>query len=160
MNDRPNGLHGLIAAPFTAMRPDARLHLELIQQQAQRLADNGVLGAFICGTTGEGFSLTTEERMQVAERWLAVAPKQLRVIVHVAHNSQGESRKLAAQAEQIGAYASAGIKFTDENLMSYTQRLFRPRWKPLRRRMGRSRSRDEVAKNSLNSSQHQRCLSV
>ena len=59
-------LTGLIAAPFTAMQPDGSLNLGLIQQQANRLAANGVQGAFICGTTGEGFSLTTEERMQVA----------------------------------------------------------------------------------------------
>ena len=102
-------LTGLIAAPFTAMRPDGSLNLDLIKAQAGYLASQGVRGAFICGTTGEGFSLTTEERMQVAEKWLAVAPKSLAVIVHVAHNSLDESQKLAAHAEQLGAYAIASI---------------------------------------------------
>lgn len=102
-------LTGLIAAPFTAMSPDGSLNLGLIEAQARQLAAQGVKGAFICGTTGEGFSLTTEERMQVAERWLAVAPKSLSVIVHVAHNSLDESQKLAAHAEQLGAYAIASI---------------------------------------------------
>ncbi len=91
------------------MRPDGSLNLELIPRQATRLVKNGVNGAFVCGTTGEGFSLTTEERLQVAEHWQKAAPKKLKVIVHVASNSLGESRKLAAQAEQIGAYAIASI---------------------------------------------------
>jgi len=102
-------LIGLIAAPFTAFCPDGSLNLDLIESQAAQLTNNGVRGAFICGTTGEGFSLTTEERMQVAERWMTVAPKTLAVIVHVAHNSLEESQKLAAHAEQIGAYAIASI---------------------------------------------------
>jgi N-acetylneuraminate lyase len=106
MNSR---LTGLIAAPFTAFQPDGALNLNLIERQAKALAENGVQGAFICGTTGEGFSMTTEERMQVAERWVAVALRELKVIVHVAHNSVGESQKLAKHAEQIGAGAIASI---------------------------------------------------
>ena len=106
---RENRLTGLIAAPFTALRPDGSLNLDLIERQAGELAGNGVRGAFICGTTGEGFSLTSAERMQVAERWLAAAPPELKVIVHVAHNSIGESQKLARHAEQIGAGAIASI---------------------------------------------------
>jgi N-acetylneuraminate lyase len=104
-----NGLNGLVAAPFTAMRPDGSLNLEMIPLQATRLAENGVNGAFVCGTTGEGLSLTTEERLQVAEHWMKAAPQELKVIVHVAHNSLGESRKLAVHAQQIGAYAIASI---------------------------------------------------
>jgi N-acetylneuraminate lyase len=94
------------------MLPDGGLNLDLIEQQAALLANNGVQGAFICGTTGEGFSLTSEERMQIAQRWMAVAPKTLKIIVHVAHNSIGESQKLAAHAEQIGAHAIASIGST------------------------------------------------
>ena len=71
-------LTGLVAAPFTALQPDGQLNLPLIDRQATALAANGVQGAFICGTTGEGFSLTSQERMQVAECWIAAAPKQLK----------------------------------------------------------------------------------
>ena len=102
-------LKGLIAAPFTAMKSDASINLEIIESQAALLADNKVHGAFVCGTTGEGVALTVDERMQVAERWMAVAPPQLRIIVHVAHNSLGESRRLAAHAQSIGASATASI---------------------------------------------------
>lgn len=103
---------GLIAAPFTPMQADGSLNLNAVDPYARWLHRNGVVGAFICGTTGEGFSLTTEERMQLAEQWVAVAPKELKVIVHVAHNSLGESQKLAAHAERIGAHAIASIGST------------------------------------------------
>jgi N-acetylneuraminate lyase len=102
-------LSGLIAAPFTAMNADGSLNLALIGPQAAALAESGVSGAFICGTTGEGLSLTTDERLRVAEQWMAVAPRTLRVIVHVGHPSVAESRRLAAHAERIKACAFATI---------------------------------------------------
>jgi len=102
-------LSGLIAAPFTAMNADGSLNLGLIERQAAALAESGVNGAFICGTTGEGLSLTTDERLQVVERWMAVAMPELRVIVHVGHPSITESRTLAAHAQRIKACAFATI---------------------------------------------------
>jgi N-acetylneuraminate lyase len=102
-------LTGLIAAPFTAMNPDCSLNLPMIEHQASALAENGVNGAFICGTTGEGLSLTTDERIQIAEKWMSAAPRPLRIIVHVGHQSLNDSRQLAAHAERIGASAFAAI---------------------------------------------------
>ena len=59
-------LDGLIAAPFVAFRPDGQLNLDLIEAQAHSLVASGVKGAFVCGTTGEGVSLSVAERMAVA----------------------------------------------------------------------------------------------
>ncbi len=94
---------GLIAAPFTPMRADGALNLDAVNAYARWLHHNGVVGAFICGTTGEGMSLTLDERRQVAGRWVSAAPAGLRVIVHVGHNSLGDCRALAAHAASIGA---------------------------------------------------------
>ena len=102
-------LNGLIAAPFTPMLSDKSVNWDMIPKLADWLAINGVSAAFICGTTGEGFSLSTEERMRLAECWLKGAASKLKVVVHVAHNSLDESRRLAAHAEQIGADAIASI---------------------------------------------------
>lgn len=102
-------LSGLIAAPFTPLHADGSLNPAMIQRQAAALAEDGVNGAFICGTTGEGLSLTTDERLEVAERWMAAAPRPLRVIVHVGHHTVAESRTLAAHAERIKAHAFATI---------------------------------------------------
>ena len=100
-------LIGLIAAPFTPTQTDGSVNLSLIGKLANHLADNKVAGAFICGTTGEGPSLTTDERMKIAERWVEAAPPSLRVIVHVGHTSVVESRALAAHAQRIKAHAFA-----------------------------------------------------
>lgn len=100
-------LEGLVAAPVTPFRPDGSVNLDLIPLQAGALAANGVVGAFVNGTTGEGFSLTVEERKAVAERWVKAAPAGLRVIVHVAHTSGPTARELACHAASIGAWAVA-----------------------------------------------------
>lgn len=102
-------LAGLVAAPFTAFNANGTLNLGMIEVQSQALAKHGVTGAFVCGTTGEGSSLTTSERMQVAERWVAAAPPQVRIIVHAGHTSLSESQTLAAHAQKIGAHAFATI---------------------------------------------------
>ena len=94
---------GLVAAPFTPMNKDGAINFAAVDQYAHWLHRNKVVGAFICGTTGEGMSLTLDERKKVAERWVAAAPEGLRVIVHVGHNSLTDTRALAAHAQAIGA---------------------------------------------------------
>jgi len=102
-------LTGLIAAPFTALNAEGSLNLDMIERQANLLVENKVNGAFICGTTGEGMSLSMDERLKVAEKWMAVAPRSLRVIVHVGHQTISVSQSLAAHAERIGACAFATV---------------------------------------------------
>ena len=86
---------GLIAAPFTPMNLDRSVNLEAIQGYANWLIAKGVVNAFICGTTGEGMSLTIEERKKIAERWMEVAPEGLRIIVHVGHTTLADCITLA-----------------------------------------------------------------
>jgi N-acetylneuraminate lyase len=61
------------------------------------------VGAFICGTIGEGMSLTVDERRRLAERWVTAAVAGLRVIVHVGHNALAVCRALAAGPIQEAA---------------------------------------------------------
>jgi len=91
------------------MNADGALNLAMIPRQALALAENHVSGAFICGTTGEGNSLTRDERLQVAEQWVAVARPSLRIIVHVGYSTVAESQALAAHAAKIKASAFATI---------------------------------------------------
>ena len=107
MNTAP--LHGLITATFTPMNDDGSLALERIPDYADFLVKNGIAGAFVNGTTGEGSSLTQAERKAVAEAWVAAAPPELRVLVHVGHNSLDEARDLAVHAQQIGASGFAAL---------------------------------------------------
>ena len=102
-------LTGLIAAPHTPFRLDDSIALDVVPQQARLLAHNGVKGAFICGTTGEGSSLSSEERRRLAEAWVAARPRDLSIIVHVGHLSLNEACALARHTEGAGADAIATI---------------------------------------------------
>ena len=102
-------LTGLIAAVHTPMNSDGSLNLSVIEKQAESLMANGVNGAFVCGTNGEGLSLTIDERMKIARRWMDVADKDLNIIVHVGHNCLYDSKALASHAQEIGADAIAAV---------------------------------------------------
>jgi putative N-acetylneuraminate lyase len=95
---------GLIDAPFTPFHANGEVNLEPIERYAQMLQHNGLKGVFINGSSGEGYMLTTEERMQLAERWVSVAPAGFKVIVHVGSCCLKESVALARHAEKIGAW--------------------------------------------------------
>jgi len=97
-------IQGLIAAPFTAMSDGCEIDLDPIAAQGDHLARSGVVGAFICGTTGEGVVLSVPERQAVARRWVEVAPEGFKVIVHAGDASVSDAKDLASHAEKIGAW--------------------------------------------------------
>ncbi|GGG87177.1 N-acetylneuraminate lyase [Parapedobacter pyrenivorans] len=102
-------INGLIAATFATFHADGSLNLGGIPPLVEKLIEDGLKGVFICGTNGEGPNLTVEERMAVAEAYVATAKGRLFVFVHVGHTSIAECRKLAAHAEKIGADAISAV---------------------------------------------------
>ena len=97
-------IKGLIDAPFTPFYKNGEVNYEPIEIYAKLLAKNGLKGVFINGSSGEGYLLTEDERMRLAERWMEVVPKDFKVIVHVGSTCVKSSRKLAEHAAQIGAW--------------------------------------------------------
>lgn len=95
---------GLINAPFTPFDKNGDVNLKPIPEYAALLQRNGLKGVFINGSSGEGYMLTEEERMQLAEAWIAAAPKDFKVIVHVGSCCVRSSKKLAEHAQKIGAW--------------------------------------------------------
>ena len=100
---------GLIAAPFTPFQADGSLNLAVIPDYVRLLRDNGACAAFVCGTTGEGLSLTLDERLRVAEAWLRASSGTLPIIVHVGHTTLADARRLTAHAAEIGAAAVSAL---------------------------------------------------
>ena len=102
-------LKGLIAAPFTPMKKDGSLNLSVIPTYYEMLKANSVSGAFICGSTGEGVSLKTTEKMQVAEAWAAAArgDNDFKVITLVGGTSLSDCKDLAIHAQSTGLNAVA-----------------------------------------------------
>jgi N-acetylneuraminate lyase len=98
-----NNIEGLVAATHTPFDKDGQLDLEKIGPLTDRLIDQGVAGLFVCGSTGEGMSLTAEERKLVAAEFVKVTAGRIPVIVHVGHNSIEQGRELAVHAAEIKA---------------------------------------------------------
>jgi N-acetylneuraminate lyase len=96
-------LSGLIAATFTPMTASGELACGLIPAMVERLIADGVKGLYVCGSTGEGPSMTTAERKQVAAAFVEAAARRIPVVVQVGHNAVAEARDLARHAEEIGA---------------------------------------------------------
>ena len=97
-------IKGLIDAPFTPFYENGEVNYEPIEDYAKLLVKNGLKGVFINGSSGEGYMLTEEERMKLAEKWIEVAPEGFKVIVHVGSTCVKSSRNLAEHAQKIGAW--------------------------------------------------------
>lgn len=99
-------LKGLIAAVLTPISSKSGdLDLSVIPSYAEYLIQAGVTGFYCCGSTGEGVSLTTNERKQVVEAWVESTAGRARVIVQVGHNASRDSADLASHAQSVGADA-------------------------------------------------------
>ncbi len=98
-------LRGLIAAALTPMAPDGALKLSLVEPWVEKLLSDGVEGFYVCGSTGEGMSLSSKERMDVATAYVQQIAQRVPVFVQIGHNSLEESRSLARHAQEIGATA-------------------------------------------------------
>lgn len=96
---------GLIAPPHTPMNSDFSLDLGPIQDYYEMLVENGMIGAFLCGSTGESMSLSVRERLQVTEEWVDASDEDFRIIVHVGHTALPDCRQMAAHAAEVGADA-------------------------------------------------------
>lgn len=100
---------GLIAATFTPMNDDGSLNLKQVGPLVDQLVADGVQGLYVCGSTGEGPSLTTDERCAVAEAYVDAVGGRIPVIVQVGHTSVEDARRLAAHAQAIGADAISAV---------------------------------------------------
>ena len=97
-------IKGFISAPFTPMNDDGAVNLDIIQDYADYYVRNGVDGAFICGTSGEGFLLSMEERKKVAEKWVDSCPDDFKPIIHVGGPGIEDCKILVRHASEIGAF--------------------------------------------------------
>ena len=96
---------GIIAAGFTPMLDNGDLNLVKVPSIVNQLINEQIKGFFVCGSTGEGPSLTTEERQKVAAAYVDASAGSVPIIVHVGHNSLRDAQTLATHAQDIGADA-------------------------------------------------------
>ena len=94
-------LEGLIAAPHTPFNADGSVNVAAIPQQIDLLVKQGVVGAYICGTTGEGICCSVAERKSVMKAWADYGKGKLFIIAHVGALSIADAQELATYAEEL-----------------------------------------------------------
>ena len=92
-------LRGLVAAPFTPLNDKGELELGQIRTLAKLYKKNGVSGAFICGSTGEGVSISHEEKKQIMEVW-GKEKGRVKTIFMVGGTCLKEMQELASLAQK------------------------------------------------------------
>ena len=104
-------LEGLISAPFTPMDAQGNVNLEIIPAYYKFLKNNKVTGAFICGSTGEGVSLTLQEKKKVATAWAECSKhdNDFKVMMFLGGTCIADCIELAQHSRDAGIYA---VSFT------------------------------------------------
>lgn len=92
-------LSGLIAAPFTPLDEYGALNLTQVETLIRLYEKNGVTGAFLCGSTGEGVSLSFEEKKRVMEKWGEAKSEKVKVLFMLGGTSLVEMQELALHAK-------------------------------------------------------------
>ena len=100
-------IKGLVCAPFTAFAADGTVDLEKVALQAKFYKDNGICGVFACGTTGEGSSLTQEEKKALLRAWSVQRGDSFVVIAFLGGTSIPDCIDLARYAAALGLDAVA-----------------------------------------------------
>ncbi len=104
-------IKGLVAAPFTPMNNDGTINLALIPEYYQFLKHNKIAGAFICGSTGEGLSLTMQEKKDIASAWAKSVreDKEFKLVLFVGGTCMSDCIELAIHARKLHLHA---VSFT------------------------------------------------
>lgn len=101
---------GIVPALYTAYHKDGSVNFTETARLAEWLADKGVAGFYLCGSTGEGLFLTPEERRRIVETVARTVGKRVPLMVHVGAMTTRESVELAKHAaDQEGVVAISSL---------------------------------------------------
>lgn len=104
-----NRFRGVTAALNASYDGQGKVNPAAAAQLCRIYADLGVHGVYTCGSTGEGFLLSPEERKQLTEAVVGGVGGRMSVIVHVGAAASHEAADLARHAEQCGAHAISAV---------------------------------------------------
>lgn len=117
-------LYGLTTAMITPFDSEGNVDLAKHREMVQFQIKNGTHCLYPCGTTGEMYLLSEEERKSIAEETIKAADGKAVVYIHVGAMSEAETIRLAQHAEKsgadgIGIVTPSYFKFNDKDLESY-----------------------------------------
>ena len=93
---------GLMAPVFTPFLDDSSINYEIIEKYAGMLKVNGISAFLVNGTSGEGMSLSVDERKKVTEKWMEVCKKfDILVMVQISGCTFSDVVELAKHAASL-----------------------------------------------------------
>lgn len=118
------GIYTALLTPFDKNDKINRTELEKLIRHNLKM---GVKGFYVCGSTGEAFLLTTDERKEVMRIVKETAPDAT-LIAHIGSVDEREATELALYAETLGYNAISSVtpfyyKFSFDEIKNYYLRL-------------------------------------
>ncbi|MEO2601657.1 dihydrodipicolinate synthase family protein [Clostridium butyricum] len=115
---------GVIPAVLTVFDKEENIDEVGMRQLVSFLIDKGVNGLYLTGSTGEGFTMTSEERKKVVEIVIDETAGRVPVVVHVGTIGTKISIDLAKHAESVGAEGISSVppfywKFNENQIIKY-----------------------------------------
>lgn len=93
----------------TPFKENGDLDLDAVKKLTRYYINKGIKSLYVCGSTGEGFLLDSDERKKVVETVKEEAGDEMTVIVHVGCPSTRHSVLLAKHAKEAGADATSAV---------------------------------------------------
>lgn len=100
---------GVIPASLSIFDINENLDIEATKEFTEFLLGFDIHGLYLTGSTGEGFLMKSEERMETVKAVLEVAKKKVPVVVHVGNIGTKRTIELAKQAKEAGATAISSV---------------------------------------------------
>lgn len=93
----------------TPFKENGDVDLSAVKKLTRYYINKGIKSLYVCGSTGEGFLLDSDERKRVVEAVTEEAGDEMSIIVHVGCPSTRHSEDLAKHAGQAGASATSAV---------------------------------------------------
>lgn len=104
-----NKFKHITVALNTPFKADGSVDVEAVKAVSRYFCDKGVKQMYVCGSTGEGFLLDTDERKLVTETVVKEVGQDMNIIVHVGCPDTRHACMLAEHAEKVGAHATSAV---------------------------------------------------
>lgn len=119
---------GVIPAVLTVFDKDENIDEAGMRQLVSHLIGKGVSGLYLTGSTGEGFTMTGEERKRVVEIVMDETAGRVPVVVHIGAVGTKISIDLAKHAEEVGADGISSVppfywKFSENQIIKYYEEI-------------------------------------
>lgn len=95
-------LNGILVPMVTPFNASGELDIDTLKKLTQAFIEKGVSGLVVCGTTGEYYTLTEQEREQVLRTVVELAKGKVTLVAGVNDLSTAGAIRRAQQAKDLG----------------------------------------------------------